>query len=123
ALVALVEVEVGLVLLQPFLDRRGQTEPGRVVAAPPAGRIVVRRDLRVRRHAVTVVASRGKGGTPCPSSWLHPRGGAQMPRLGRGRPSRHGSPARDSTLSFARPTSRGSVITLRTSASPRLLRR
>jgi hypothetical protein len=47
ALVPLVEVEVGLELLEALRDRLAEPDPKRVVAASPAGRIVMRRDAVV----------------------------------------------------------------------------
>ncbi len=44
ALVALVERERRALALEPLLPRLRQSEPLRIVAAPPAGRIVVGRD-------------------------------------------------------------------------------
>jgi len=53
--VPLVEVEVGLVDVQPLAGRRSQVKPLRVVSAAPAGRVVVRRDAHPRR-AIAVAA-------------------------------------------------------------------
>jgi hypothetical protein len=47
-LVALVEAERGLVLRRALLARMRKVDSGRVVAAAPAGRVVVRRDLAQR---------------------------------------------------------------------------
>ena len=47
-LVSVVEAEAGLVLLRALLRRLRQMDSGRVVAAAPAGRVVVRRDAAQR---------------------------------------------------------------------------
>src|SRR5512132_1102456 len=66
-LVPLVELEIGLVLGQPLALGLAQVDSERVVAAAPAGRIVVRRHLRLRalaHHCLPTPLGRGRAPLP-----------------------------------------------------------